>query len=155
MLSLPFVSSCVVKDATALAKDSVRANIKHFTDTLPDVVGAGATTKQAFDQITRRELALFNPEQTTSWPNGGGSSALPQIFGLESDQATLIFSVIFTGQGQSGGGWTFDSQYFFVCAGIEYDGEAITLTDVDCPANAVRALPQDSGLTLRDVGVST
>lgn len=147
------LSSCFVPNASQSARDSLRANVENFAKRLPDAVNAEAGKETAMKDISGYELALFHPEQTTQWPNGGGSSALPQVYELRAGEPGLSMDIIFTGQGQSGGGWTFESAMFFLCATVTLEGQETRLKDTDCPTKAVAALPPDTEVHLSDVGI--
>ena len=149
------LSGCAVPDAMASAKQGVRLSVETFMERLPETVRLNAHETTAFREISEGELALFHPEQTTSWPNDGGS--LPQIYefeGGESGTTGLTMKMIFTGSGQSGGGWTFESETLFLCAVIGLKAGTVTVEDIDCPESAAARFPSDREVDLADAGIS-
>ncbi|MET0713557.1 MAG: hypothetical protein ABWY57_01475 [Mycetocola sp.] len=149
------LSGCVVPDGIESAKQGLRLSVEEFTQRLPETVRLNAHETTAFREISEGELALFHPEQTSSWPNDGGS--LPQIYefeGAESGTTGLTMKMIFAGSGQSGGGWTFESEALFLCAAINLEAGTVTIEDIDCPENAAASFPADREVDLADVGIT-
>lgn len=149
------LSACTVQNATDMAKQNLRHNVVTFTEELPEVVRLNAHETTAFREISEGGLALFHPEQTTAWPSDGLS--LPQIYELEGGESGitgLTMKTIFTGSGQSGGGWTSDSKTVFLCAAIGLKAGTVTVVDVDCPDKASASFPPDREVHLADLGIT-
>lgn len=149
------LSGCALPDAIDRAKQGLRLSVEEFTARLPETVRLNAHETTAFREISEGGLALFHPEQTTSWPNDGGS--LPQIYefeGGESGTTGLTMKMIFTSTGQSGGGWTFESETLFLCAVVGLKSGTVTIEDTDCPEDAAASFPTDREVDLADVGIT-